>query len=189
MIVNGATGIGAVHPHASQNSPKNARKWASTVAGVRQGQLYVWLETGGVESEQLVLVHTDSWGTIDKWCDKDTKFYSTTFAHRTQICLWLCIISVSDANPHIWKYSLTVTQISILYCKTFPFVCIILSYMLISHIFTVGLAVLSCNTQLLSLKTLNIYLFYVHFVGFDCFYNVLICKSLWIKTSAKLLNK
>lgn len=50
MIVNGATGIGEVHPHASQNSPKNDRKWVSTVAGVRQGQL----ETRGVESEQLV---------------------------------------------------------------------------------------------------------------------------------------
>ncbi len=30
---------------------------------------------------------------------------------------------------------------------------------------------------------------YCSFVGFDCFYNVLICKSLWIKVSAKLLNK
>ncbi len=26
---------------------------------------------------------------------------------------------------------------------------------------------------------------YCSFVGFDCFYNVLICKSLWIKASAK----
>ncbi len=30
---------------------------------------------------------------------------------------------------------------------------------------------------------------YCSIVGFDCFYNVLICKSLWIKVSAKLLNK
>lgn len=71
------------------------------------------------------MVHAHSFlGTFDKWCDKDTQFFTTPllFIHRAQACLylWLCIISFSDANSHIWKYSLTVRQMSILYCKTLP---------------------------------------------------------------------
>ncbi len=30
-----------------------------------------------------------------------------------------------------------------------------------------------------------VFIIYISFIGFACFYNVLICKSLWIKASAK----
>lgn len=84
----------------------------STVCVTGDWRNRIWAAYNGTCTQLL----GDIWQMV--WQEHTVLHYS--FAQAC-LYLWLCIISFSDANLHICKYSLTVRQMSILYCKTFPF--------------------------------------------------------------------